>query len=185
EPVGPRRWSATFVGFVGTLIILRPGSELLSAPALVALAAAGAMACSVLIIKVLSRTEPANAIVAYMVLMMTPLSLVPALLVWEWPSLYTWAIAVAIGVFGTTAHMLFTRGIQLADASLVMPFDFVRLPMVAALGYLLFDQTVDRWTWLGAVVIFGAGVYIAHREGRRKPRTPAAPKSLSEGGGPG
>lgn len=180
EAVGSRRWTATLVGFLGTLIILRPGSDTISAPALVALAAAGAMACSVLIIKVLSRTEPSNAIVAYMVLMMTPLSLLPAVLVWEWPSPQTWLIAVAIGLFGTGAHMLFTRGIQLADASLVMPFDFVRLPLVALIGWLLFGQTVDALTWVGAIVIFGAGVYIAHREGRRKPRTPAAPKSLSE-----
>ena len=184
EQVRARRWTATLVGFAGTLIILRPGSKTLSLPALVALGAACAMAASVLIIKVLSRTEPSNAIVTWMVLLMTPISLVPALFVWEWPSLQTWGIVAVIGGFGTAGHMLFTRAIQSSDASLVMPFDFVRLPLVAALGYLFFDQSVDLWTWIGATIIFSSGVYIARREGRRKPRTPAAPKSLSETAGP-
>ncbi|MDX1569354.1 MAG: DMT family transporter, partial [Xanthomonadales bacterium] len=142
EQVRMRRWSATLVGFLGTLIILRPGFESITAPAIVALLAAATMAMSVLIIKSLSRTESSNAIVTYMVLMMTPLSLLPALFVWEWPDASTWFLMVALGGCGTAGHLLFTRAMSTADASLVMPLDFVRLPIVAALGYLIFDQTV-------------------------------------------
>lgn len=182
EVVRLRRWTATLVGFFGTLIILRPGADEFSLPSLVALCAAAAMAGSVLIIKVLSRTEPSSAIVTYMVLLMTPLSFLPALFVWEWPSAYTWFLMLSLGGCGTAGHLLFTKAMQITDASLVMPFDFVRLPVVAALGYALFGQTVDAWTWVGAVIIFGAGLYIAHREARLHPELPEppGPKSLGD-----
>ena len=181
EQVRLRRWSATLVGFLGTLIILRPGFESVSLPAIVALLAAATMAASVLIIKSLSQTEASNAIVTYMVLMMTPLSLLPALFVWQWPTFWIWLLMIALGGCGTAGHLLFTRAMSTADASLIMPLDFIRLPIVAALGYLLFGQTVDGWTWLGGMIIFGAGVYIAHREARLHPRKPPANRAKTLG----
>lgn len=181
ERVRMRRWTATLIGFAGTLIILRPGAESITLPAMVALGAAAAMAASVLIIKSLSGTEPHQAIVTYMVLLMTPLSLLPALAFWGWPSMTVWLLLLALGGCGTAGHLLFTQAMQSADASLVMPLDFFRLPIVAALGYLLFDQTVDAWTWVGAVVIFSSGVYIAHREARLHPGLPAADRTKTLG----
>lgn len=166
ETVGIRRWSATLIGFAGTLIILRPGADAVTLPAMMVLISAAAMAGSILIIKVLSRTENSNAIVMYMGLMMTPITFLVAVWFWQWPSAKTWAIMVGLGAAGTAGHVCFTRAIQIADASLVMPFDFVRLPVVALLGWLLFGQAVDAFTWIGAVIIFSAGVYIAHRETR-------------------
>ena len=182
ETVRARRWTATIIGFLGTLVILRPGVETISLPAIVALSAAAVMACSVLIIKALARSEGTRAIVAYMVLFMTPLSAIPAVFVWEWPSLYGWGLMIALGGCGTAGHLLFTQAMQMADASLMMPFDFVRLPIVAALGYVLFGQTVDAWTWVGATIIFSSGVYIAHRESRLHPEQAQVPvtKSLSD-----
>jgi drug/metabolite transporter (DMT)-like permease len=183
EAVGVRRWGATIVGFLGVMVILRPGSNSISPAAIGVVASAICMAGSILLIKVLSRTESPNAIVLYMVLMMAPLSLLPALAVWQWPSAQTWLWMVMLGGFGTIAHLLFTNALKVAEASAVMPFDFVRLPFTVVLGIWLFDQYIDLWTWVGAAIIFSAGLYIAHREmmaGRDQGCPPIAPRSLSD-----
>jgi len=166
EKVRARRWTATAIGFLGVMVILRPGVGAVQPAALVALFSAAAMAGSALSIKVLTRTEPSDAIVTWMVVLMTPLSLPAALWVWETPDPRTWLWLVLIGAFGTLGHMMLTRAMKTADASYVMPFDFTRLPAVALMAWLLFGETVDAWTWMGAGVIFGATVYIVHRETR-------------------
>jgi drug/metabolite transporter (DMT)-like permease len=176
ETVRMRRWSATVVGFLGVLIILRPGIEEPSIPALVVMCSAVGMAVSILMIKTLARTESSNAIVTYMVLTMTPLSLLPALTVWTWPQMETLGWLLLLGGAGTAGHLLFTNALRVADASLVMPFDFARLPFTAVFGYLMFGQIVDIWTWVGGAVIFTAGAYIAQRESQVNVATIAEPE---------
>lgn len=180
ETVRIRRWSATLIGFCGMLLILKPGWSTLHPAALAALFSAAAMAGSALTIKLLSRTEPSNAIVTWMVVLMTPLSLPAALWVWEWPSLRTWLLLVLIGGLGTLGHRMLTAALKSADASYVMPFDFVRLPAVAALAWWLFGEVVDYWTWIGAGVIFGATVYITQREARLQILDEAEKAALAE-----
>ena len=183
EYVGLRRWSATLVGFLGVMVILRPGINTISAASIGVVASAVCMAGSVLLIKVLSRTESANSIVLYMVLMMTPISLLPALQVWQWPSAQTWLWMLMLGGFGTIAHLLFTNALRIAEASAVIPFDFVRLPITVILGIWLFDQHIDYWTWAGAAIIFSAGAYIAHREmltGKKQASPASLPRSLND-----
>lgn len=166
EVVRARRWSATVVGFVGVLIILRPGfvevTSLMSLPVV----AACFMAVSVLIVKSLSGTERPVAIVLYMNLLLTPLSLLPAAFVWRWPSLGEIGLGLFIGTCAVLAHIAFTRAFARADASAIMPFDYARLPFVAAVGYLLFGELPDFWTWVGAAVIAAAAIYIAQREAK-------------------
>lgn len=164
ETVRARRWSATGVGFLGMLIILRPGFTEITPLMTLPVIAAGFMACSVLIVKSLSRTEAPAAIVLYMNLLLTPLSLVPAAFVWRWPTATEWILGLFIGLCAALAHNAFTRAFQAADASAVLPFDYARLPFVAAIGYLLFAEVPDSWTWVGAAVIAGAAIYIAQRE---------------------
>lgn len=166
EVVRARRWTATIIGFLGMLVILRPGVAAVQPAAMAALFAAAAMAGSALTIKVLTRTEPSDAIVTWMVVLMTPLSLPAALWVWETPAPQTWLWLLLIGGFGTLGHMMLTRAMKTADASYVMPFDFTRLPAVAFMAWVLFGEVVDAWTWAGAAVIFAATVYIVHRETR-------------------
>jgi len=183
EYVGPRRWAATLTGFLGVMIILRPGINSINPAAIGVVASAICMAGSILLIKVLSRTESPNAIVLYMVLLMTPLSLLPALAVWRWPSATIWLLMILLGGFGTLAHLLFTHALKVAEASAIMPFDFVRLPFTVALGLWLFDQHIDFWTWIGATIIFAAGIYIAHRElrtGQMPPSATPLPRSPSD-----
>ncbi len=171
EKVHMRRWMAVFFGFMGTLIILRPSVDGDLFPSLIVILSAVTMAISVLIIKNLSRTERPNTIVIFMVLLMTPLSFPVALTVWQWPDAWTWVLLVALGFCGSMGHLMFTHAIRSSEVSLVMPFDFARLPFVIVLAWMFFDEAVDQWTLIGAAVVFASGGYIAHREAQlRKQR---------------
>lgn len=164
EQVRARRWIAVTVGFVGMLVIVRPGTEGFTTGSLVAVLAAVLSAAVAIQIKQLSSTEPADRIVLWTTLLWVPMSLGPALFVWEWPSGIAWLWVIASGVLGTSAHLLWTRAIKLGDVSALTPISFVQLVVVALFGYLLFDERLDRWTVIGAVIIFAANAYIAHRE---------------------
>jgi drug/metabolite transporter (DMT)-like permease len=175
EVVRLRRWTAVLVGFAGAIIILRPGSgEVAAFGAAVALFAAATQAASTIMIKTLARTESPTAIVAYMTIYLTPMSLVPAVFVWTWPSWEQLMWLAMVGAVGTLAHLCFTRALSMAEASAIVPLDFARLVFVAIIGIVVFDQVPSIWTWIGAAVIFGSGVYvirreaIAAREGRAK-----------------
>lgn len=164
EVVRLRRWSAVAIGFIGVLIIVRPGSAEFSFDAVIALIAAISSASVAISIKILSRTEPADAIVLYTTLIWTPLSLVPALFVWEWPSALAWLWGALAGLLGTAAHMCWTRALGAGEASALTPISFVQLPVVALLAWWLFGEVVDAYTAIGAGIIFASTVYIAHRE---------------------
>ncbi len=164
EVVRARRWSATLLGFLGVLIILRPGVTDFSPAMALPVVAAAFMAVSTLLVKSLSRSDSPAAIVLYMNLILTPVSLVPALFVWRWPGWGSLALLVLIGLLAALAHILLTRAYTKADASAVMPFDYARLPFVAALAFLVFGEQPDLWTWIGAAVIAASAIYIARRE---------------------
>jgi drug/metabolite transporter (DMT)-like permease len=164
EQVRARRWAAVVLGFVGVLIIVRPGTAEFSAGTLVALAAAVLSGIVSIQIKQLSRTEPADRIVLLTTLIWVPMSLLPALMVWEWPRGIVWLWVIAAGALGTGGHMLWTRALKLGDVSALTPISFMQLPLVAIAGWLLFQERLDRWTVVGAIVIFAANAYIAHRE---------------------
>ncbi len=164
ETVRVRRWTAIAVGFAGVLIMLRPGAESLSPGTPLALLAALAMAISMLIIKVLSRTEPIEAIVTYMVVFLTPASLIAALFVWENPSPGMWPWLIAMGAFGTVGQLCLTRAFATTETTVVLPFDYLRLPFVALIGFAFFAEAPGVFTWIGAGVIAAASAYLAHRE---------------------
>ncbi|NOT89503.1 MAG: DMT family transporter [Lysobacter sp.] len=164
EQVRARRWAAVALGFVGMMIIVRPGSDSFTAGSLVALTAAVLSGIVAIQIKQLSKVEPADRIVFYTTLLWVPMSLLPALTVWEWPQGVVWAWVVAAGFLGTGGHMLWTRALKIGDVSALTPISFMQLPIVAIAGWLLFQEPLDRWTALGAGVIFVANAYIAHRE---------------------
>ncbi|MFD0738599.1 DMT family transporter [Lysobacter koreensis] len=183
EHVRARRWAAVVLGFIGVMIIVRPGTEGFSAGTLVALSAAVLSGIVSIQIKQLSATEPADRIVLWTTLLWVPMSLVPALFVWEWPQGITWLWVASAGLLGTGGHMLWTRALKLGDVSALTPISFMQLPLVAVLGYLLFDENLDRWTVLGAVVIFSANAYIAHREAQLARRAAtASPSSAAKPG---
>jgi drug/metabolite transporter (DMT)-like permease len=176
EDVRLRRWIAVVIGFVGVLVIMRPGRESLDAMLLLILLSAASSAMNNITVKYLVRTERPNTIVALFSVYLTPLSLIPALFVWEWPDLTSLGALAGLGIIGTLAHLSVARAYLAADASACAPYEFVRLPYAALIGYLLFGEVSDGWTWVGAAIIAGAAIYVAHREARlaRLGRTVAA-----------
>ena len=164
EQVGWRRWSAIAIGFLGMLIIVRPGSGVMGVGALYAIAAATGIAAATIIVKLLSKTEDTNAIVTYMVVYLTPVTFIPAVFVWQWPPAHLWPLLVGMGLLGTVGHICVTRAIAATEASVIMPLDYLRLPFAAAIGLVMFSERPDMWTWIGAAVIIGSSAYVARRE---------------------
>lgn len=179
EVVRARRWTAVALGFVGVILILRPGAEF-SPGVLVALLAAALSAAVAISIKFLSRTEKPDAIVLYTTLLWVPMSLLPALWVWENPQGVTWLWIVLAGFFGTAGHMCWARALKLGEASMLTPISFLQVPIVAAAGYLLFEEYLDAWIVAGAAIIFFANAYIAHREAQLARRAVTDPEIARE-----
>ncbi len=174
EIVRWRRWTATIVGFLGALIILRPGVAEVSIGTWLAVGAALGMAMASLLIKSLTSRDDPDKVVMISVCLQTPLALIPAVLVWEWFDAWLWVAFAGLGVLGMLGHITLTRAFRAADASLIMSLEFARLPFAVAFGFALFGELIDLWTWIGAGVIFAASVYTAQRERLRK-QSPATP----------
>ena len=177
EKIGPRRLMAIGAGFLGVLVILRPGSVEFGLPAIGVLASAALYGGSVIYVKIITRTDPVSTITFYTHLIMLLLALVPTVMYWRSPS---WADVPALALLagcGTIAPYCFTRALNAMDAGLVAPFDFLRLPFTALAGLLIFAESTSLWTWAGAAVIFGSTTYITHREAtlERRNRTGAGP----------
>ena len=164
ETVRVRRWAAVVVGFIGVLVIVRPGTAGFSAGSLIAVAAALLSSLVAIQIKQLTRVDSADTVVLYTYVFWVPLSLVPAVFVWVWPTGLAWVWLVATGVMGTVGQLLWTRALRLGEVSALTPISFLQLPLVTLGGWLLFDESVDRWTLIGAGIILAANAYIAHRE---------------------
>ncbi len=161
-----RRWSATVIGFIGALIIIRPGMIAISTGALLALIAVFVMAAVAIAMKSLSRTEAPDCMATWQVVVFTPLTLIPALFVWTTPGPADFAILVAIGFTGTLTQRALARAYAAADATVVLPFEFSRLIFSAVLGLVLFAEFPDLWTWVGGGVILVGIIVMAHLEAR-------------------
>lgn len=169
-----RRWTALVLGFAGMLIILRPGMIPADPGALLAVGSASLWAVTMIVIKLLSRTESSFAITAYMNLFLALFSLGPALWVWVAPPPEMWFWLVAIGVIGTVAQLALSQALKETEPTAVLPFDFLKLVWAAMLGFWAFGEVPDVWTWVGAAVVFGSGFYIAWREHAERRRPGAA-----------
>ena len=171
EKLGAARLLSVAMGFAGVLLIVRPASGSFDPYLLYALAGALLTAAIQLVLKAMAGKDPTDTLVGWNLLMMVPLALIPALFFWTTPSplmLGLLAVQGALGVIGMTA---ITRSVALADVSAVIPFDFLRLPLVAIGAFYFFGQSADVGTWIGAGVIFLGGI-IAGR-GPRPRRIPA------------
>ncbi|ACF51426.1 protein of unknown function DUF6 transmembrane [Stenotrophomonas maltophilia R551-3] len=164
EVVRVRRWAAVVVGFIGVLVIVRPGTAGFTAGSLVAVGAAVLSSLVAIQIKQLTRIDSADTVVLYTYVFWVPLSLIPAVFVWVWPTGVAWLWLLATGVLGTIGQLLWTRALRLGEVSALTPISFLQLPLVTLCGWLLFNETVDRWTIVGAGIILAANAYIAHRE---------------------
>jgi drug/metabolite transporter (DMT)-like permease len=166
ERVRLRRWSAIFIGFLGAMIILRPGVAPLGLGQACAVFSAMSIGIAVIMIKQLTAVDDPDKIVFLTNLMLTPLALVPALFVWTWPPPEAWLPVLGMGLTAVLGHVTLVRGYAATDASLAMTFEFSRLPFSVAIAYLAFGEVIDAWTWVGAAVIFASAIYITRREAK-------------------
>lgn len=164
EMVGLRRWTAVLVGFIGALIIVRPGVAEVGVGQMLVVFSSLIWACALLVIKTLLRTESSATIIAYMALLMIPLTLAPAVFVWRWPDGAQLFWLVLVGLLGGTGQLCMTEALRRADIAVVMPIDFCKLLWVAVIAYLAFGEVPDRFTWLGGAIIFVSAMYIVYRE---------------------
>jgi len=181
EKVGIRRWAAIIVGFVGTLIIIRPGSGIFGAGALVALGSTVFWATALLCVKVLSRTDSSVTMVFYANVYFTVFSFIPALFFWTWPTPEQLGLMVVVGVMATLGHLCMATALRTTEATIVAPVDYTRMLWAAGVGYMVFGEFPDVWTWVGGTVIFLSTVYITYRESRHPRRVPATPTPTVEG----
>lgn len=163
------RWIAMVAGFLGMLIVLRPGLVEVETGAVLAVVAAMLWAVAMILIKILSRTESSITIVAWMGIFLSLFSVGPAIWVWQTPSLSALGWLLVIGFAGTIAQVSLSQSLKEGETTAVMPFDFLKLAWTALLGAWLFGEIPDHYTFIGAGVIFGASLYIAARE--RKAQT--------------
>lgn len=164
EHVGLRRWTALGIGFLGAMIILRPAGTGFGFGQMAALTSAMAVGVIGPLVKQLTSSDDADRIVFITNVLMTLISIIPALFVWIWPSPELLLELVLMGLFAVLGHMTLVRGYAVTDASLTMTFKFSRLPFSVLVGYLAFGELIDGWTWVGAIIIFTAAAYVTHRE---------------------
>jgi drug/metabolite transporter (DMT)-like permease len=164
EIVRVRRWTALGVGFLGAMIILRPTGSALGVGQLCAVVSALMAGLTAVLVKQLTAHDDPDKIVFLTNMLLTPLSLVPALFVWRWPTADVLPALIGMGVCAVLGHVCVVRGYAATDASLAMTFEFSKLPFTVAMTYLAFAETIDLWTWIGAFVIFASAVYITRRE---------------------
>ena len=164
EKLRARRTAAVIVGFLGTVIILRPGIDAIEVGALAQLAAAPLFACSFIVAKKLTETESGTVIVAWLSMFVTLALLPPALLVWRTPSAEEILWLTATAACATAGHYTLTRAMHLAELTMLQPFMFLQLVWASLLGLLAFGEVPDVWTWIGGAVIVTAATYIARRE---------------------
>ena len=158
ERMGVWKNIAVVTGLVGVAIIVRPFSGSANVGQLAVFAAAVGYAVSVIMVKALTRTESTIAIIFWMMVIQSALGLVPGLVVWRWPSPYVWAWLLVIGFVGAYSHYCMTRALRYADATTVVPMDFLRVPLAALVGWLVYAERVDVFTVLGAALILAANL---------------------------
>jgi drug/metabolite transporter (DMT)-like permease len=153
ERMTPWKIAAIVLGLVGVIVIVRPATGEINQGQLIALGAAVGFGVSMALVKSLTRTESALAVLFWMLVVQSVAGFLPALYVWAWPPGYVWQWVVVIAVCGTFAHYCLASAMRYADATVVVPMDFLRVPLTATAGWLLYSERLDAWTVLGAVLI--------------------------------
>jgi drug/metabolite transporter (DMT)-like permease len=166
EIIKARRIIAIIVGFIGMLIIVQPGVESISYGVALSFIAAVAYSFNALIVKKLTQTETPQAIIIWMVIILIPITFIPAIQVWEWPNIETWLYLWGIGIAGTAAHFLWTKSYAMADITSLQPIEFINLPIIAVFGWLIFSEIPGIWTLVGGLIIFMSTIYISNREAK-------------------
>ncbi len=166
EKVGVRRWAAVIVGFVGVLIMVRPGADVLEVGAGIALLGTLFYALAMILMRDLGRTDTTSAITLYFTLSGTLVAGAVMPFVWVAPSGIDWLLLVLVGLIGGVAQLLMTQAFRLTPVAVVAPFDYTAMLWGTALGYMVWGEVPDTLVWVGAAIVAASGLYIVHRETR-------------------
>ena len=166
EKVGPRRWAAVAVGFIGTLIIIRPGIVEVNPGTLYALGAGVALGSYFVMTRAMAGVANAMVLTFQTSAIGAALLTLALPLLWVPPSAEQWGMLAALGVIATLGHVLITRAYEHAEASLLAPLAFTEIVMATLLGYAFFGDLPDRWTVLGVAILIASAIYISVRERR-------------------
>ena len=149
---------AIALGIVGVVVIVRPSTGEVNPGQLIALAAAVGFGISIAMVKSLTRTENTLAIIFWMLVVQSVAGFFPSIYVWTWPSAWAWGWTVVIAICGTFSHYCMARAMLYADATVVIPMDFLRVPLSAAAGWLIYSERLDMFTVLGASLILAGNL---------------------------
>jgi drug/metabolite transporter (DMT)-like permease len=174
ERMNWRKASAVVLGILGVLVILRPGAGSIEPGHLVMLAGAVCFGVSVVMVKSLTRTDQVVRIIFWMLVIQTAIGLVPALMVWRAPPVDIWPALLIVAFTGTFSHYCMARALVHAEATVIMPMDFLRMPLTALVGWAVYAEHLDVYTGAGAMLILIGNVFTLRMRGRRNilPETP-------------
>ena len=148
------------------LIIVQPGVNSFSFGIMLAIIAALTLSLNAIIVKKLTLTDTPQAIITWMVIILIPITFIPAIPVWQWPSLETWLYLWGIAIVGTLAHFSWTKSYSMAEITSLEPIEFIKLPIIALFAWMIFSEIPGTWTWAGGLIIFMSTIYISHREAK-------------------
>ena len=169
EPVGSRRWIGVAIGFIGALIIIRPGSALMSVGILFPAAAAISFGIYQISTRLLSQADPITTTLFYTALVGTLFTSAAAPFYWTPPTSGAWALMITTGLCGGLGHFALIKAFTLSPASVISPYGYLNLIWALLFGFLLFSEIPNIWTIVGGVIITTSGLYVYHRERNQKP----------------
>jgi len=165
EPVGFRRWTAVIVGFLGALIVIRPGMGVIHPAAFVVMVAATFFAFRQIVSRVLAKTDRTVTTIAYTALVGNLILTVPLPFVWQWPATgQEIALLAAMAVLAAAGELFVIKALEVGLAVVVAPVQYTLLLWGTMYGFLVFHQLPDLWTWVGALIVVATGIYTLHRE---------------------
>jgi drug/metabolite transporter (DMT)-like permease len=165
ERLGAARIAAVALGLVGVCVIVRPGIDHVDPGQLVALGAAIGFSIAIILVKSLTATESVVAIIFWMLVIQSAIGIVPAVLVWRTPTAAVWPWIGVIALCGTYSHYCAAQALRHADATMIVPMDFLRVPLTAVAGWLVYDERIDVFTVIGAGLILAANLLNLRRSG--------------------
>lgn len=169
EKVGPLRIAAAVVGFLGVLVMLRPGAQglALGLPAFAMLGSAFLFALTVTGMKVMTRDHSPTVLLVWAATLGLVFSLPGAFLTWRWPEAMDLLLLAAMGIIGTATQWFYIKGMQVGDAAAMAPIDYTRLLFAAVAGFVLFHEVPTVWTLAGAGIVVASTLFITWRESRK------------------
>ncbi len=164
EVVGPRRWLAVIAGFIGVLVIVRPGFATLTWPIAIPLVAALLWGLYQVLVRMCARTDTGETTWAWSAVIGLGATTLVGPFVWVWPDAVGWSLLVAIAILGSAAHFTLIKALEFWEAGALQPYSYTLLVWAVVIGFVVFGHMPDGWTLAGAAIVIASGLYAWHRE---------------------